>query len=297
MAKNLVWVADSNFDRLQARSGLTLKNQSQMSKLPDIREPAPVKDRAEYIASLTEFRDRYELATHRLFEMKGVDAARQIKRLTLALQFLENERRNKVPYGTGKAVRAAINECVSLREAAYLGELTDDLIDLSAAQALIGTINSLISKSQVKDEDEAVEDAVFDPRLGALLENASAQTALPKLEGKPYVVAKVPLIPVATMSHTKLQNRGFAATNAGGYLIIADQIVLGVAPKSGIEQADEFRRALRRETRQKLVFVDQRPAGHKGVLWYWMMRESDLQSFLAAFPNNALKLQSWGLAI
>lgn len=299
MAKNLVWVADSNFDRMQARAGLTLKNQSQMSKLPDIREPEPVKSNEEYIARLKEFRARCEVATRRLHAMKGIDKARQIRRLTLAMTFFEDERKAKVPYGTGRAVRAVLNELTSLREAAYLGELTDALIDLSATDALFETIDALTEKAVEKsNEEEQPSDSVFDPNIVSILERASAQTTLPKLtDEKPFVLARVPVIPVASMSYAKLQSRDFNVTNVGGYLMVNDQIVLGISPKQGFDAANRIRIEIRKQTKQKLVFVDERPTGHKGALWYWLMRESDLQQFMAAFPNNTLKVQSWGLAV
>lgn len=297
MAKNLVRVVDSNFDRKQARAGMTLKNQSQMSKLPTIREPEPSKSREGYIRTLNEFRERCAEATRRLHSMKGISLARQIKRLTIAMQFFEDERKAKVPYGTGKAVRAVLNELTSLREAAYLDELTDELIDLSSTLALFTTIDSLIEKSTLKDKEEAVEEDVFEPNLVEVLQNASAQTSLPKLNGQPFVLARVPVIPVANMSLSKLQGRDFQVTNVGGYLMIGDQVVLGISPKLGFEQANEIRLRIRKQTKQKFVFVDERPSGHKGVLWYWLMRESDLMNFSTAFQNNTLKVQSWGLAV
>jgi hypothetical protein len=299
MAKNLVRIADSNFDRMQARAGLTLKNQSQMSKLPNVSEPEPMKSNVEYVARLREFRDRCKEATRRLHSMQGLATPRQIKRLTLAMGFFDDERKAKVPYGTGKAVRAVLNELTSLREAAYLDELTDELIDLSATNALFETVDTLIEKAIEKSkEEEQPSDSVFDPNLVSILEHASAQTTLPRLtEEKPFVLARVPVIPVANMSHAKLQGRDFKVTNVGGYLMMNDQIVLGISPKQGFDAANRIRIEIRKQTKQKLVFVDERPTGHKGALWYWLMHESDLQQFMAAFPNNTLKVQSWGLAV
>jgi hypothetical protein len=139
---------------------------------------------------------------------------------------------------------------------------------------------------------------VFDQNLVSVLEHASAQTTLPRLtEEKPFVLARVPVIPVANMSHAKLQGRDFKVTNVGGYLMMNDQIVLGISPKQGFDAANRIRMEIRKQTKQKLVFVDERPTGHNGALWYWLMHESDLQQFMAAFPNNTLKVQSWGLAV
>jgi hypothetical protein len=298
MAKNLVRVVDSNFDRMQARAGMTLKNQSQMSKLPTIREPEPSKAREEYIHALKAFSDRCAEATRRLFSMRGIGPARQIKRLTLAMDFFEAERKRKVPYRTGKAVRAVLNELTSLREAAYLDELTDELIDLSATRELFVTIDSLIKNSERKEKEEDVaQDDVFETDLIDVLQNASAQTTLPKLDGRPFVLARVPVIPVASMSQTKLQSRGFQVTSVGGYSMIGDQVVLGISPKGGYDAANQTRLQIRRQSKQRFVFVDERPAGHKGILWWWLMREEDLFNFSAAFPNNILKIQSWGLAV
>jgi hypothetical protein len=62
--RNVVRVADSLFDRIQARNGLTAKNQSQMSKittLPDSPEEE-TPSREPYVQSLKEFRVRVNLA-------------------------------------------------------------------------------------------------------------------------------------------------------------------------------------------------------------------------------------------
>jgi hypothetical protein len=296
--KNVVRVSDNMFDRIQARNGLTAKNQSQMSKvtiLPDVAEE--VQSRAPYIQALQEFRVRVNLAIRSLGSLMGSgNQSNRIARLTDMLDFLARERRNKVPYGLGKFIRAAVNELVSLREAATIGDLRDDQIDLRSTNAIVMQVDTLLAKEYELASSVSETDEVFEGDVEGVLALASAQTTLPKLDSNVFVLARVPVVPVPAtgfLATKKVNALGFDAKDAGGYVIMSNQIVIGVSPKS----AKDIHLALEQFRSERLVLVDSRGQGKNGAIWYWVLREEDLARFSQAFSGGALKLQSWGLAI
>jgi hypothetical protein len=294
---NVVRVADSLFDRIQARRGLAGKNQSQMAKLATFNEvpEEETPSREPYRKALNEFRKRVASAIKQLGSLDGNQPYR-IQRLTDMLDFLARERRNKVPYGLGKFVRASVNELVSLREAATLGDLRDDQIDLHSTNAIVAQVDILLAKEDELAKASEQTDDVFEGDVEGILALATAQTALPPLEDNVFVIARVPVVPVPLtgfLASKKVASLGFDATDAGGYAIMANQIVVGVSPKS----SSDIQIALAQFSSERLVLVDNRGQGKNGVLWYWAMRADDLARFAKAFSGGSLKLQSWGLAI
>jgi hypothetical protein len=212
------------------------------------------------------------------------------------LDFLARERRNKVPYGLGKFIRAAVNELVSLREAATIGDLRDDQIDLRSTNAIVMQVDTLLAKEYELASSVSETDEVFEGDVEGVLALASAQTTLPKLDSNVFVLARVPVVPVPAtgfLATKKVNALGFDAKDAGGYVIMSNQIVIGVSPKS----AKDIHLALEQFRSERLVLVDSRGQGKNGAIWYWVLREEDLARFSQAFSGGALKLQSWGLAI
>jgi hypothetical protein len=295
--QNLVRVADSLFDRIQACNGLTAKNQSQMSKitiLPDVAEE-PVS-REPYIEALKCFHARIAGLLMDLQTLKGSSNAVRIIHLNTALTSLADARKKKVPYGLGKFVRAAVNELVSLREAATIGDLTDEQIDLRSTGEILTQIEVLLVKETILESATSGADEVFEGDVEGVLALANAQTTLPPLNGNVFVLARVPVVPVPAtgfLATKKVNALGFDAKDAGGYAIMSNQIVIGVSPKS----ASDIHIALEQFRAERLVLVDSRGHGKNGVIWYWAMRVDDLAQFSQAFSGGSLKLQSWGLAI
>src|ERR1700692_4831233 len=126
-------VADSNFDRLQARSGLTAKNQSQMEKIisalqigskagPD---DAQILMKAEKrVTALKELRAQLATATVAVSQLYVVSKPKQLQRLTAALKAVKTIAESKPPVGVQTHLRAALNELTSLREGVYVGAAT-----------------------------------------------------------------------------------------------------------------------------------------------------------------------------
>lgn len=296
--QNLVRVADSLFDRIQARRGLTAKNQSQLAKITILQDTQEEEtpSREAYAKALNEFRDRVKNAILDLGDLSNGTQSSRIRRLTDMLDFLAKERKNKVPYGLGKYVRAAVNELVSLREAATLGDLTGDQITLRSTHGVITRVEELLEKEAVLAKTDKETDDVFEGDIENILSLASANTTLPVLGDNPFVIARVPIVPVPTtgiLVAKKMAALGFDVSDAGGYAIMANQVVIGVSPKT----PSDVHSALEQFQGERIVLVDARPQGKKGVLWYWVMRSEDLSRLAKAFSGNSLKLQSWGIAI
>jgi hypothetical protein len=295
--QNVVRVSDNLFDRIQAGNGLTAKNQSQMSKitiLPDVAEE-PVS-REPYIEALKDFHARIAALLMNLTDLGELSNRGRVVRLTTSLELLAKARKKKVPYGIGKFVRAAVNELVSLREAATIGDLKDDQIDLRSTKAILTQIEVLLVKEAELANAGSETDEVFEGDVEGVLALANAQTTLPPLDGNVFVLARVPVVPVPAtgfLATKKVKALGFDAQDAGGYAILSNQIVIGVSPKS----AKDIHIALEQFSAERLVLVDSRGHGKNGVMWYWVLREEDLARFSQAFSGGALKLQSWGLAI
>jgi hypothetical protein len=295
--QNVVRVSDNLFDRIQAGNGLTAKNQSQMSKitiLPDVAEE-PVS-REPYIEALKDFHARIAALLINLTDLGELSNRGRVVRLTTSLELLAKARKKKVPYGLGKFVRAAVNELVSLREAATIGDLKDDQIDLRSTKAILTQIEVLLVKEAELANAGSETDEVFEGDVEGVLALANAQTTLPPLDGNVFVLARVPVVPVPAtgfLATKKVKALGFDAQDAGGYAILSNQIVIGVSPKS----AKDIHIALEQFSAERLVLVDSRGHGKNGVMWYWVLREEDLARFSQAFSGGALKLQSWGLAI
>jgi hypothetical protein len=295
--QNVVRVSDNLFDRIQAGNGLTAKNQSQMSKitiLPDVAEE-PVS-REPYIEALKDFHARIAALLINLTDLGELSNRGRVVRLTTSLELLAKARKKKVPYGIGKFVRAAVNELVSLREAATIGDLKDDQIDLRSTKAILTQIEVLLVKEAELANAGSETDEVFEGDVEGVLALANAQTTLPPLDGNVFVLARVPVVPVPAtgfLATKKVKALGFDAQDAGGYAILSNQIVIGVSPKS----AKDIHIALEQFSAERLVLVDSRGHGKNGVMWYWVLREEDLARFSQAFSGGALKLQSWGLAI
>lgn len=323
-------IADSHFDRVQARNGLTAKNQSQMGKIipmlqigskKGLDEEQTIQKQADRVTALATLLAGFEEATRRLWTLQKVERDRKLKRLTNALDFMNTAKAAKLPHGTTKAARACINELTSLLECAYLDELTDNLIDLSSTKEFHVIVSDLLRKAVADKErgpieEEVNRDPVFAADVADVIRETASQSVLPSLTDKGFVICRVPVIPVAKgiLSVELLRARGFNVTSLAGYPAINNQLVLGINPREleltdkekaeGVsiprsrwfEVADKVRKAIRKDTKQKIEFVDERPYGYAGGAWFWLMLEQDMSAFASAFPGQSVQLRNWGFA-
>jgi hypothetical protein len=326
MKENKVRIADSNFDRAQAYRGLTMKNQSQMSKLIPMLQVGAKKTQSDEEVSeslsarleklgnlLEEFRER----TYKLKTMHKVDFKRQMKRLTDGIEYVRLLKAEKIN-GLSKALRILLNELTSTREAVYHRELEAEDVKLShldfveaELQRLYKSTQARISEHQAEIEGQPVGDPLFSDSIEKVIQDLT-NLETPSLDGKPWTVGRMPIIPVpvASLSVEVLESRGFDVQLLGGYPIMKSQLVLGISrshlqltdaeklqpvPRARFMQAAyEILTTLRKETKQKLTFVVDKPHGHKGGTWFWLMTDSELKNFMEAFPGQSLQLRTWG---
>jgi hypothetical protein len=330
MKKNEMRVVDSTFDRMQARRGLTAKNASQMSKLipmlqtasksgpDDTQKIVHLEDR---IVALNVLHRTFVEATRRLATAHKVSRERQLKRFTEALNFIKEVRADGVPLGTSKALRACANEYTSLREIAFINELDESTLDLSATTALPLLLDKLVLRARTQlqqlHDRQANGGEDIDPLFSQSMEDTIARmrdVTEPKIDGQDFVVIQTSVIPVTKggISFDVLKSRGFDVANLAGYAVLENQTVLGINPRqisltakereSGAslprerwqEVAERVRKAICKETRQRYAFVFDRAHGHAGGAWFWLMTEAELQNFAYAFPGRSLQLLSWG---
>lgn len=245
--KNNQRVADSNFDRFQARQGLTAKNQSQMTKLlPQLQVGSKAgPDEAQVLASLekrvaalTELRAALHKTTLSVSKLYVMDKESRLKKLTSARKKVQAIAASKPPVGVAKALRAAVNELTSLREGVFVGTATDKkTLAIMACSEAVTHVDGLIEKANKRlAEAKALvksgsNDPVFQEEVVKVIQkNAESETKLDSLKGKQFVISRVPVVAVAkTMLDVNvLKRRGFKADDIGGYPVIHNQLVIGI---------------------------------------------------------------------
>src|SRR5579862_7357306 len=146
-ATNMMRVADSNFDRLQARNATGAKNLSQMDRIidsmtmggtPDISEEAKLEAVAARVKALTEVRAKLLRLTIVMSKLYTAPKPEQLKKLTAARKAVQQIIDDKPPVGVSKPLRACVNELTSLREGVFIGAASDKRsLTLLAVQATI----------------------------------------------------------------------------------------------------------------------------------------------------------------
>jgi hypothetical protein len=335
--KNPVLIADSNFDRLQARRGLTAKNQSQMDKIVSALQigskagpdDAEILAKAEKrVASLKELRAQLTDATVKVSTLYVASKPKQLQRLTAALKTVTEIANSKPPVGVKNHLRAALNELTSLREGVYTGAATSKkALSLISCTEAIAHVDSLISVAEARYSSLKVTASPDDQLWTEEIENVIRQTtedskSLQSLKTKDWVLSRVPVIVVAKASNKAatgylsvdaLKRAGLKVSSLGGYPVLHNQLVIGINPrvfgmsdedkKKGksvpredwFRAADEVRKLVQKQTKQKLQFVDEKAYGAAGGAWFWLMPEREIDLFASAFPGKAVKLQNWGL--
>jgi deoxyinosine 3'endonuclease (endonuclease V) len=247
VVKNNQRVADSNFDRYQAKQGLSAKNQSQMTKLLPLLQlgskagpnEAQVLSKLEARAqALAELRVALHKATLSVSKLYVAEKPDQLKRLTLARKKIVLIANSKPPIGVAKALRACVNELTSLREGVFVGTATDKkTLAIVACTEAVQHIDLLIDKNakriaEAKSITSAGSaDPVFQEEIEHVIKkNAADASKLESLKGKQFVICRVPVVAVAktTLDFQTVKLKGFKAEDIGGYPVIHNQLVIGI---------------------------------------------------------------------
>jgi len=326
--KNLQRVADNNFDRFQARSGLTTKNQSQMTKLIPILQlgskNGPTEEQAKAnlekrIHTLKSLRTALIKANLKVADLYLADTDTQLTRLTSARKSMQKIAEEKLPIGVSSHIKACLNELTCLREGVFMGTATTkkSLAIIAGANAvarvdelLKNTRTKLLAKTQVA----ASEDQYLSEVEKVLEKTQKESKNISDLHKRSFVITRVPVIPIARgpINIQRLNSSGIKTDTIGGYPVLHNQMVIGVNksflnlkeseeyksldPERVREAAQKILDSISKSTKQKLHFVDSRPYGAQGGAWFWVMPDRQLNMFAKSLPGNSLRLTSWGFA-
>lgn len=320
-------VADNAFDRIQSRNGLGSKTQSQMDRIVAALQASgkPLEDEA-VVATKLEARVK-KLATleadlkkmeAKLAELPLLDPSRQLKRITSQMKVVETILANKpLPVGVSKHLKVCMNELTSLREGVYVGSAKKKalaVVTVTAAIAALGELRDTSSARLTKMSAGNDDNLFSDEALRVIKNNEAESHKLDAIHRKPFVIARIPLVPVAKSYLTvdKLKHMGFRAESLGGYPVMHNQLVIGVNKKMLDEKkqakgarinpedwkaaADTVRKLIQQQTKRRLYLVSDKPYGAQGGAWFWLMSENELSQFASAFPGKRVQLQHWGFA-
>lgn len=333
--KNPQRIADSLFDRVQARSGLTAKNQSQMVKLLPMLELSGKKEKdASQVKAALELRtSKLKLLKARLSKtvvsvskLYVVDKTQQLKKLTAALKTVKGIIDDKPPIGISKQLRACVNELTSLREGVYTGAAVDKkTLSIIACTKALQHVDELIA-SNTKTVERTVaeaagmavasrEDEYMYSDIAKVLEQTQKESEnINSLQKRPFVLTRVPIIPLSKgpISVDKLKSAGFKADNLGGYPVLHNQLALGINksmldlkereqgksidPARILAQATKIKKMIEKQMKTKLYFVDEKPYGAVGGAWFWLMSDRELKVFAATFPGKHVQITRFGFA-
>ncbi len=327
--KNLMRVADTNFDKLQAKRGLTSKNGSQMEKLVSALQMGSKAgpDDAQLlvkmesrVAALSSLKKQLQKATLAVSELYLDDKPKQLKKLTASLRLVKELAENKPPVGVKKHLQACLNELTSLREGVFIGAASKKALTIVSCSQAVNEVDALLSSAKAKVSAAKTKvgptdvDLYSDDIEKVIKQNADEAKNLDSLTNRPFVVARVPMIPISSagLSSEQLKRTGFKVETISNYVVMHSQLVVGINksmldlkrtkeggsidPKKWKDSALKIVKLLERELKTKMYLVDDKPYGYKGGAWFWVMTEKDLRSFASCFPGKHVKLERFGFA-
>jgi hypothetical protein len=329
-------VANSTFDRIQARNGLAAKNQSQMTKLLPIlsmagkreEDPELVQVRLENRGKALKSRLQEVLSIQgRLANLSDQPVNIRRSRVRQSLLILEGF---KSLSGVNKPIKAVINELRSILEGMTSGaEMQDSDYSVVWIDYALDKIRSAIyanekalrelhmSEEELESQPEEELYKGFEEVLASAREEANAAD-LASIKTREWTVVRAPIVPMSKsgiFDATKFQKNGIKCDNMAGYPMFRNQLVIGInkamlnvtdkerssgaaIPRERVlSAATKVKRILEKKTGQRLQFVDQRPHGAQGGAWFWLMPERELNAFAACCPGQRIQLLNWGFSI
>ncbi len=326
----LTRVADNNFDKLQARKGLTLANNSQMSKISQyaVSDEKIERENASMRAALEQKERRLTKVHAYLVKLKHRFSLLSIAPLKDKKEGLVKIHGNLVtliehpnlPHGLSKSLQRTLNEVVSIRESLSQSKkiqastviestMLDQAIELAAKLCAISQfkIEAYGTRGDVARKEE-YEDQLMEKARDIIKNSNKESKRLEAIKNKPVVLDRVPIVPVVDgiLRSEVLNRKGLKTENLGGYVLIHSQMVLGinkeVLAKKGRKQekaADAAKRYLdsfSKSTGKQLAFVSEQPTPYGGGLWFWVAEERVINA-LSAAANNKFKLRYWGFGM
>lgn len=254
--------------------------------------------------------------------LNELNKQRRLKRLKNALTGIKTVMDRGLPVGAKRYVSTCCNELQSIKEGVVVqnDELTQSDFVLSACAASIESLSAMIV-SATQRHDRALAESTshidldaFWAKTATVIEQTQQEASkLSEIRTKPFVVARVPVVPVGTVRSDVLSRLGFDVKDLGGYPSFQNQLVLGIRPKSLLgehsgavkndkaisvirEEADRLRKAMQREMKVKLQFVSSQSFSHDSGTWFWLMTDSELDKLSLASSQGHVKIQRWGFS-
>jgi hypothetical protein len=230
----------NNFDKLEA-AGLVAG--------PDDSENIKAKTEAR-VRELGIVIGKLQKVEAYLAPLSTLPKSRQLKRLAEASNGLNELLAKKLPNGAKRHVESCVNEVISLREGIYASNTSLDkqTLALTASarartelQAIVESAQHRLEKVMAESMSENDMDEFYRKAEAVIKKNASESTKIEPIKDKPFVLARVPVIPMdGSISTEKLPQLGFKSESLSGYPVIHNQLVLGINPKMMVSHDPEM---------------------------------------------------------
>lgn len=244
--------------------------------------------------------------------------------LSQAIGKIRRFQENGLPLGSARPVRHTINELVSMREAVLSGTpmkkrdfvavvMTDAIKAIrasheSAAEKLQVVKSNRKGSSFISPKEQSIEE-IYKKAGEVIKRSTSEKDSLESIGTKPFVIARVPIVPVASpnIDASKLKRLGIKSDSIANYPVIHNQIVLGinreVLEKTGKggksetarEAAERIANIVSKQHRTVLNFVTDKGYPYKSAVWYWLAPKQEINA-LSKAANGRLNIQQWGFA-
>lgn len=207
-----------------------------------------------------------------------------------------------VPRGLTVEARKVINELISAAEEAQSSKKP---IVLSNFRRFVQAIRTEHKKAKARllEIDSATADqdlqTLYDRAQKIIKETQREQKNLDSLTNKPWAIARVPVIPIIKNGFNipQAERQGLQVDNLGGYLMLRNQMVVGIARlekgQKPLDAVQELLPLLIGATGRKLTLVSNKGARYKGNLWYWIADDHTLNA-LRKSAIGSLQINDWG---
>lgn len=302
----------NNFDRIANAGGVAGADDSENIKSKLHKRVQALNETVLKLGNVVRYLDK----------LHELNKKRRLVRLDNALAGIKTLIARGLPVGAKRYVSACHNELQSLKEGVLVQNdelVASDFILTTCAESISSLIGMGIAANQRYDRALAEStshidlDAFWSKTAAVIAQTQQEATKLTEIRTKPFVVARVPVVPVGTIRSDVLSRLGFDVKDLGGYPSFQNQLVLGISPKSLLgehagavkgdkaisvirEEAERLRKALQREMKVKLQFVSNQSFSHDGGTWFWLMTDRELDKLSLASSQGHVKIQRWGFS-
>ena len=316
--KPLVQSKDNLFDRLHAHTGLTAKNNSQMSRVVEYGVSAATADkedaekRAKVEARITSLKKTiaYVEGVNGQLALLPTLSTRAAKEKLLAKQLktvVAIHEHPNLPLGASKPMRKMRNELTSARE----GLVADGVLAaFEEGQQAVDSLKATLASAEetlaiLVHGNDAYMEKLYDRAREIIQRTGSEARRLESLKDKPMVISRVPIVPLTDppLNPDTLNRMHVKTENLGGYPLIHNQIVIGInreaLAKSGrkaekpMDAVERYLKVLSKQMGRTIMTVSTQGVPAQGGVWYWLADEKTINALRKA-GRDQLKIRSWG---